>query len=45
LDDTAHQERTDGELAYAGMGVGVGVVRLIGATLFFLRRRRDAVAA
>ncbi|UYW28934.1 hypothetical protein [Methylorubrum extorquens] len=43
MDDTAHQERTYGELAYAGMGVGV--VRLIGATLFFLRRRRDAVAA
>jgi nitrate reductase gamma subunit len=43
LDDTAHQERADGELVYAGMGVGV--VRLIGATLFFLRRRRDAVAA
>ncbi|MCP1536966.1 hypothetical protein [Methylorubrum extorquens] len=43
MDDTAHQERTDGELAYAGMGVGV--VHLIGATLFFLRRRRDAVAA
>lgn len=43
LDDTAHQERTDWELVYAGMGAGV--VRLIGATLFFQRRRRDAVAA
>jgi len=41
LDDTAHQERTEQELVYVGMGV----VRLIGATLFFLRRRRDAVAA
>nr|WP_165301684.1 hypothetical protein [Methylorubrum zatmanii] len=29
MDDTAHQERADGELVYAGMGV----VRLIGATL------------
>jgi nitrate reductase gamma subunit len=43
LDDTAHQERSDQELVYAGMGAGV--VRLIGAPLFFLRRRRDAVAA
>ncbi|BDL39915.1 MULTISPECIES: hypothetical protein [Methylorubrum] len=43
MDDTAHQERTDWELVYAGMGAGV--VRLIGATLFFQRRRRDAVAA
>ncbi|CAO4141133.1 hypothetical protein [Methylorubrum extorquens] len=45
MDDTAHQERTDLELVYAGMGAGV--VRLIGATLFFLPRRRqcDAVAA
>ncbi|MCY1642230.1 LPXTG cell wall anchor domain-containing protein [Methylorubrum sp. SL192] len=42
MDDTAHQERTDWELVYAGMGVGV--VGLIGAALFF-RRRRDAVAA
>ncbi|WP_158020088.1 hypothetical protein [Methylorubrum extorquens] len=45
MDDTAHQEGADGELVYAG--IGAGVVRLIGATLFFLRRCRqcDAVAA
>jgi len=45
LDDTAHQERTDAELVYVGMGAGV--VGLIGAAVFFLprRRRRDAVAA
>ncbi|WP_458437119.1 hypothetical protein [Methylorubrum extorquens] len=43
MDDTAHQERADQELVYAGMSAGV--VRLSGAPLFFLRRRRDAVAA
>ncbi|WP_283534964.1 hypothetical protein [Methylorubrum extorquens] len=43
MDDTAHQERTDWKLVYAG--TGAGVVRLSGAPLFFLRRRRNAVAA